>query len=84
MVGDEQAAALRQQQVYQLLQERLGDWDRALAGQDVILRHLAQLGVTTWNKRPPTWTTGRRANRPFEALSALQVCVGRSRRALSR
>src|SRR5262245_61879927 len=25
-----------------------------------ILRRLAQLGVTTWNKRPPTWTTVRR------------------------
>src|SRR5262249_11293595 len=60
MVVDEQAAAIRQQQIHQMLQEQLGDWDRGLAGQDVILRHLAQLGVMTWNKRPPTWTTVRR------------------------
>lgn len=60
MVGDEQAAAQRQQRVNQLLREQLGDWDRVLVGQDVILRHLAQLGVTTWNKRSPTWTTVRR------------------------
>src|SRR5262249_31134944 len=60
IVGDEQAAALRQHGVYQLVQEQLGDWDRVLVGQDVILRHLAQLGVTTWNKRSPRWTTVRR------------------------
>jgi len=60
MVVDEQAAAVRQQQLHQLLRDQLGDWDRALAGQDVILRYLAQLGVTTWSKRPPTWTTVRR------------------------
>ena len=60
MVVDEQAAALRQQQLHQLLRDQLRDWDRALAGRDVILRHLAQLGVTTWSKRPPTWTTVRR------------------------
>jgi len=60
MVVDEQAAAIRQQQIHQMLREQLGDWDRGLAGQDVILRHLAQLGVTTWKKRPPTWTTVRR------------------------
>jgi hypothetical protein len=63
MVVDEQAAAVRQQQLHQLLRDQLGDWDRVLVGQDVILRHLAQLGVTTWNKRPPRWTTIRRWTR---------------------
>src|SRR5262249_4617550 len=63
MVVDEQAAAISQQQIHQMLQGQLGDWDRGLAGQDVILRHLAQLGVTTWNKRPPTWTRVRRWTR---------------------
>ena len=42
-----------------LLREQLPEVERVLVGQDAILLHLWQLGVTQWSKRPLTWTTVR-------------------------
>jgi hypothetical protein len=49
----------RMRDLYRLLREQRPEAERVLVGHEAILRHLWQLGVTQWSKRPVTWTTVR-------------------------